>query len=119
MGQKKYQLISFLLYLIFEGCALIPRNLEEYESNVKKITFVSPVGAGMRSPNGVEIYLFRTIMLQKRSMIGIGVDFAQVMYMIDSETFVSLLAHTYIILRLQLLNRTNLDRTDQGVSEQG
>ena len=71
---------------------MIPVNFKEYDSSVKKITFVSPMGAGMRSPNGVDIYLFRTIMLQKRSMIGAGVDFAQVMYMIDSEIFVSLLA---------------------------
>ncbi len=92
MGQKKYQIISFLLYLIFEGCSLIPRNLEVYDSNVKTITFVSPMGADLRAPNGADIYLFRTIMLRKSSMICAGVEFAQVMYMKDSEIFISLLA---------------------------
>ncbi len=92
MGQKKYQIISFLLYLIFEGCSLIPRNLEKYDSNVKTITFVNPIGVDLRAPDGADIYLFRTIILRKSSMIGAGVEFAQVMYMRDSEIFVSLLA---------------------------
>jgi len=92
MGQKQYQIVSLLVYLIFEGCSLIPRNLEEYDSNVKTITFVNPVGVDLRAPNGADIYLFRTIMLRKSAMIGAGVEFAQVMFMRDSEIFVSLLA---------------------------
>jgi len=71
---------------------LIPRNLREYDSNVKNITFVSPMGAELRAPNGASIYLFRTIMLRKSAMVGAGVEFAQVMFMRDSEIFVSLLA---------------------------
>ncbi len=46
----------------------------------------------MRSPNGADIYLFRTIMLHKSSMVGAGVEFAQLLFMKDSETFLSLLS---------------------------
>ena len=92
MRQNKYPIISFLLYLIFAGCSLNPRNLEEYDSNVKTITFVNPIGADLRAPNGADIYLFRTIVLRKSVMVGAGVEFAQVMFMKDSEIFVSLLA---------------------------
>ena len=88
----KIFIISLFLYLSFEGCASIPVNLEEYDSNVKTITFVNPIGAGMRSPNGADIYLFRTIMLHKSSMVGAGVEFAQLLFMKDSETFLSLLS---------------------------
>lgn len=92
MRLKKQLIFSFLLYLIFEGCSLIPRNLEDYDSNVKTITYVNPIGADVRAPNGADIYLFRTIILRKSAMVGAGVEFAQVMFMRDSEIFVSLLA---------------------------
>ena len=92
MRLNKFQIIGLLIFLSFEGCSLIPRNLREYDSNVKKITFVSPMGADLRAPNGASIYLFRSIMLRKSAMVGAGVEFAQVMLMRDSEIFVSLLA---------------------------
>lgn len=87
-----FQITVLFLIFIFEGCSLIPRNLEEYDSDVKRITFVDPIGVEIRAPNGADIYLFRTIMIRKSGMIGAGVEFAQVMYMRDSEIFVSLLA---------------------------
>ena len=92
MRLKKQLIFSFILSLIFEGCSLIPRNLEDYDSNVKTITYVNPIGADLRAPNGADIYLFRTIILRKSAMVGAGVEFAQVMFMRDSEIFVSLLA---------------------------
>lgn len=71
---------------------MIPRNLEKFDSDVKAITFIEPIGVEVRGPNGVDIYLFRSIMLRKGGMVGAGIEFAQVMYMRDSEIFVSLLA---------------------------
>ena len=88
----KIFIISLFLYLSFEGCASIHVNLEEYDSNVKTITFVNHIEAGMRSQNGADVYLFRTIMLHKRSMVGAGVEFAQLLFMKYSETFLSLLS---------------------------
>ena len=84
--------MSILFFSVFNGCSLIPRNLEEYDTNVKSITYVNPIGADLRAPNGADIYLFRTIMLHKGTMLGGGVEFAQLMYMRDSELFLSLLA---------------------------
>ncbi|TFB11248.1 hypothetical protein E3V36_01810 [Candidatus Marinimicrobia bacterium MT.SAG.2] len=71
---------------------MIPRNLEEYDTNVRSITYVNPIGADLRAPDGADIYLFRTIMLHKGTMLGGGVEFAQVMFMRDSQLFISLLA---------------------------
>ena len=81
-----------LFFFLFDGCSLIPRNVEEYDSKVKSITYVNPIGADLRAPDGVDIYLFRTIMLHKGTMLGGGVEFAQLMFMRDSELFISLLA---------------------------
>ena len=84
---------AVLLFIILNvGCGIIPRNLEKYDGDVKSITYVSPIGVDARPPNGVDIYLFRTVMLRRKPMIGGGVEFAQVMYMRDSQIFVSLLA---------------------------
>jgi len=91
---KRLSKSSAVLFLIIlnVGCGIIPRNLEKYDGDVKSITYLSPIGVDARPPNGVDIYLFRTVMLRRNPMIGGGVEFAQVMYMRDSQIFVSLLA---------------------------
>jgi len=90
MNNKRFVTLIFAVVLSGVSCALIPRDLEEYDDNVKSITFINPVGVDIRAPNGADIYLFRTVSIKKSMMIGVGVEFAQVMYMRDSETFVSL-----------------------------
>ena len=80
------------LIILSVGCGIIPRNLEKYDGDVKSITYISPIGVDARPPNGADIYLFRAVMLRRKPMIGGGVEFAQVMYMRDSQIFVSLLA---------------------------
>jgi len=92
MRLKKYHIIFLCLSLFFAGCSLIPRDLEEFDSDVKLITFIEPIGAELKAPSGADIFLFRTIMLRKSSMFGAGVNFAQVTIVQDSETFISLLA---------------------------
>lgn len=92
MIYSKIIIMSILFFSVFSGCSLIPRNLEEYDTNVRSITYVNPIGADLRAPDGADIYLFRTIMLHKRTMLGGGVEFAQLMFMRDSELFISLFA---------------------------
>jgi len=90
MNSKSIVTIIFTIVLSSVSCALIPRNLEEYDENVKSITFINPMGVDVRAPNGADIYLFRAVSIKKSVMMGVGVEFAQVMFMKDSETFVSL-----------------------------
>lgn len=90
MKNRRFFIILLLLGTLGVSCALIPRNLDEYDENVNSITFINPIGADVRAPNGANIYLFRTVSIKKSLMMGVGVDFAQVSYMKDSETFVSL-----------------------------
>lgn len=90
MTNKSFLTIIITIVLSSMSCALIPRNLEEYDENVKSITFINPIGVDVRAPNGANAYLFRAVSIRKSMMMGVGVDFAQVMYMKDSEIFVSL-----------------------------
>lgn len=90
MENKSFLTIIIIIVLSSISCALIPRNLEEYDENVNSITFINPIGVDIRAPNGADIYLFRAVSIKKSLMMGVGVEFAQVMFMKDSETFVSL-----------------------------
>lgn len=90
MENKSFLTIIIIIVLSSMSCALIPRNLEEYDENVNSITFINPIGVDIRAPNGADIYLFRAVSIKKSLMMGVGVEFAQVMFMKDSETFVSL-----------------------------
>lgn len=90
MNIKSIVTLIFLFVLSSVSCALIPNDLEEYDEDVKSITFINPIGVDIRAPNGVDIYLFRAVSIRKSMMMGIGMEFAQVMYMKDSEIFVSL-----------------------------
>ena len=83
MNNKRFVTLIFLVVIPGVSCALIPRDLEEYDENVKSITFINPVGVDIRAPNGADIYLFRTVSIKKSMMMGVGVEFAQVMYMRD------------------------------------
>jgi len=91
MKNKSFLSIIVTFVFLSASCALIPRNLKEYDENVKSINFINPMGVDVRAPNGANIYLFRAVSIKKSMMMGVGVDFAQVMYMKDSEIFISLL----------------------------
>ena len=91
MNNRRLPSIIATVLILSVSCALIPRNLEEYDDNVKSITFINPIGVDVRAPNGADMYLFRAVSIKKSMMIGVGIEFAQVMYMQDSELFVSLL----------------------------
>jgi len=90
MNSRSIATIIFIITLSGVSCAIIPSDLEEYDENVKSISFINPIGADVRAPNGADIYLFRAVSIRKSMMMGVGVEFAQVMFMRDSETFVSL-----------------------------
>ncbi len=91
MNNRIFHFIIVAVLIVNVSCALIPRNLKEYDDNVKSITFINPMGVDIRAPNGADLYLFRAVSIKKSMMMGVGIEFAQVMYMQDSEIFVSLL----------------------------
>lgn len=91
MNNRRFPYIILTILIVSVSCAFIPRNLKEYDDNVKSITFINPIGVDIRVPNGADLYLFRAVSIKKSMMMGVGIEFAQVMYMQDSEIFVSLL----------------------------
>jgi len=91
MNNRRFPYIILTVLILSVSCALIPRNLKEYDDNVKSITFINPMGVDIRAPNGADLYLFRAVSIRKSMMMGVGIEFAQVMYMQDSEIFISLL----------------------------
>lgn len=91
MNNRRFPYIILTILIVSVSCAFIPRNLKEYDDNVKSITFINPIGVDIRAPNGADLYLFRAVSIKKSMMMGVGIEFAQVMYMQDSEIFVSLL----------------------------
>lgn len=91
MNNRRFPYIILTILIVNVSCAFIPRNLKEYDDNVKSITFINPIGVDIRAPNGADLYLFRAVSIKKSMMMGVGIEFAQVMYMQDSEIFVSLL----------------------------
>ena len=88
--------------ILMSGCSIrpgdlnplriIPDNLVKVEEDVRWLSHVNPVGVEARPPSGVNAHAFRFVYMHRGTMVGAGLDLVNVLFMRDSDNYISVLS---------------------------